>query len=321
MNRPILQRVEIPTPSSDGPVNVFILKGDAIVLIDTGPFTRPGVELLRGALRRLGAQIKHIDAILLTQAHVDHFGMAAVLNDRCNAVVCAGAAEQELIEDYPAAYLRQTRTIGDYAEHNGFPAALFRRVAGLERGVIGCARPLRLDVGVRDGQMLDFGNVSLRVLQTPGLPFGGVCYYEPRQRALFSGDLVTERPSPTVYFNGYAPAGRRVGLSFYLKSLRRLRALAVRRLCPGHSRHAARVKSAAGNQEQRSRITQRRVLRALRQSPKTAFAVTDEISKASRVGDCWRAFAGTLGVLEYLQRKLKVRSETDAQGQLTYVLR
>lgn len=320
MSRPTLERVEIPTPSSDGPVNVFILKGDALVLIDTGPITRPGVELLQRALRRLGAHLKHVDAILLTQAHMDHFGMAAVIGDRCNAVVCGNAAERELMEDYPAAYLRQMRSIGDYAERNGFPAPLFRRVSGLDRAVLSCARPLKVDVGVRDNQLMDFGNISLRVLHTPGLPFGGVCYYEARQHALFCGDLLMERPSPTVYFNGYAAPTRRVGLSYYLKSLKRLRDLAVRQLCPGHSRHPARLKSAAQKQERRSRITQRRVLRALREEPKNAYTVSNEITKASRVGDCWRAFAATLGVLEYLQRKLKVRAEVDGQGQLTYAL-
>lgn len=321
MTRPTLERVEIPTPSSDGPVNVFILKGDAIVLIDTGPITRPGVELLRQALRRVGAQFKHVDAILLTQAHMDHFGMASVIGDRSNAVVCSSPAERELMEDYPAAYLRQMRSIGDYAERHGFPAALFRRVSGLDRAVLGCARPLRLDVSVRDGQTMDFGNISLRVIQTPGLPFGGVCYYETRQRALFSGDVLMERPSPAVYFNGYAPPSRRVGLSHYLKSLRRLRTLAVGRLCPGHSRHSVPVKSAAQAQEKRSRITQRRVLRALREEPKTADTVAVEISCGTRVVDRWRAFAGTLGVLEYLQRKLKVRAEPDAQGRLKFALR
>jgi glyoxylase-like metal-dependent hydrolase (beta-lactamase superfamily II) len=318
--RPTLACLEVPTPSCDGPVNVFVLKGDAIVLIDTGPLTRAGLEMLKRGLARLGAQIKNVDAILLTAPHTDHFGMGALFNDRSNAIVCGHGADRELMEDFPAAHLRRLRAIGTYAQQHGFPDGLYRRVAGMERAALCCGRPLALDVAVRDGQHLEFGNILLRVVHTPGATPGTVCYYEPRLRSLFCGDLVLERPPATAYFNGYAPA-RKLGPAWYLRSLKHLGAIAARQICPGHSRAAPRVGGLAQRLERRARATQQKIFKVLHQTPQTAYAVANQIAPAARVADRWNSFARTLGVLEQLQQKLKVRTETNANGQLTFALR
>lgn len=320
MTRTLIQRVEVPTPSTDGPVNVFILKGDAIILIDTGPITRPGIELLKRGLHRVGAQMKHVDAVLLTQAHMDHFGMGSILNDRSNAIICGHPATRGLIEDFPAAQLRQIRAIGTYVERHGFPAALYRRVSSMDRAALSCARPVGLDVAVKDGLQMEFGNIKLRVIHTPGQTAGAVCYYEQSSRTLFAGDVIMDRPSASVFFNGHAP-NKKVGLSVYLKSLNRLRKIAARQVCPGHSRPMRRIKALTHRLERRVRETQHKVLRALRHSPKTAYAVTHEISPAHRVSDRWAAFARTLSVLEQLQGKLRVRSELTARGELFHALR
>lgn len=320
MSLPRIERIEIPTPSSDGPVNVFVLKGDALILIDTGPITRPGLELLKRGLRRMGAQVKNIDAVLLTRAHMDHFGMGSVLADRCNAVMCGHAADRELMEDFPSAWLRRLGLIGSYAEKNGFPAALFRRVSGMDRAALTCARSLTLDVPVQDGQQIDFGNIRLRVMHTPGPSIGSVCYFETRLRTLFSGDVALPRPPPSVYFNGWAPA-RKGGLGAYLASLHRLTSVAARQICPGHNRAVLRLKSLSTMLERGARVTQRKVLRALRQAPGTAFSISKQIDPAARVGDLWNSFARTLGTLEQLQRRLSVRAEADPEGHLVYALR
>ena len=41
-----------------------------------------------------------------------------------------------------------------------------------------------------DGQELTFGHLRLRVLHTPGHTPGGLCFYFPDQKALFSGDTL-----------------------------------------------------------------------------------------------------------------------------------
>lgn len=43
---------------------------------------------------------------------------------------------------------------------------------------------------VTDGELITFGDVSLKVLETPGHSYGGVCYYNEKDKVLFAGDTL-----------------------------------------------------------------------------------------------------------------------------------
>lgn len=80
-----------------------------------------------------------------------------------------------------------------------------------------------------DGQVLDLGDLALRVLHTPGHTADSVCLLVQgrAEDALLTGDTVLGRGSTVVAH----PEGR---LADYLASLQRLRALGPMVLLPGH---------------------------------------------------------------------------------------
>jgi len=43
---------------------------------------------------------------------------------------------------------------------------------------------------LKDGEILDLGNVKLKVIHTPGHSPGSICLYEPESKSLFSGDTI-----------------------------------------------------------------------------------------------------------------------------------
>jgi glyoxylase-like metal-dependent hydrolase (beta-lactamase superfamily II) len=72
------------------------------------------------------------------------------------------------------------------------------------------------------------GNSELQPIHTPGHAPEHVCFLDVRSRDVYCGDLV--RAAGTIVI----PASRGGDLRLYLDSLRRIRALAPRRLLPGH---------------------------------------------------------------------------------------
>ena len=68
-----------------GIVNVFIIKGESIILVDTGH--RKHGDKIVNELRKLYIQPEDIDLIILTHGHVDHIGSLPYLKEQTNAKV------------------------------------------------------------------------------------------------------------------------------------------------------------------------------------------------------------------------------------------
>jgi glyoxylase-like metal-dependent hydrolase (beta-lactamase superfamily II) len=81
---------------------------------------------------------------------------------------------------------------------------------------------------VRDGEPIRAGDTALRAIHTPGHAPDHFCFFDETSGDLYCGDLV--RANGTIVI----PATRGGDLVQYLESLRRIRAIAPRRLLPGH---------------------------------------------------------------------------------------
>jgi len=84
------------------------------------------------------------------------------------------------------------------------------------------------DKTLKGNEIIDLGDVKLKVIHTPGHTPGGICLYEPKSKSLFSGDTVFPHGSigRTDLHGG--------NLKDMLNSLKRLSELDIKTLYPGH---------------------------------------------------------------------------------------
>jgi hydroxyacylglutathione hydrolase len=68
-----------------GMVNVFVIKGESIILVDTG-HAKHGEKIVT-ELDKLGIQPEDLDLIILTHGHDDHIGSLPFLKERTHAKV------------------------------------------------------------------------------------------------------------------------------------------------------------------------------------------------------------------------------------------
>ncbi len=92
------------------------------------------------------------------------------------------------------------------------------------------ARTPRFDVDVllKDNMNIDLGDVSLRVIHTPGHTPGSICLYEPRSKSLFSG--VTIFPYGSIGRTDLPGGSSRA----IVDSISKLTELDITTLYPGH---------------------------------------------------------------------------------------
>jgi glyoxylase-like metal-dependent hydrolase (beta-lactamase superfamily II) len=73
--------ITLPTPFDVGPVNCFLLKGDAVTLIDCGPKTSEAKEILVSSLKENGLNFQDLDQYICTHYHPDHAGLSKEIQD------------------------------------------------------------------------------------------------------------------------------------------------------------------------------------------------------------------------------------------------
>lgn len=103
-------------------------------------------------------------AMLLTHGHFDHMMAVDELKKRWQVPVCVTEKENRLMAD---------------PEQNGCY-------------MIGRSVSASGDQFIKDGEALIFGGMLFEVIFTPGHTWGGVCYFMPQVKKLFSGDTLFE---------------------------------------------------------------------------------------------------------------------------------
>lgn len=168
--------------------NTYLLGRNRVIVIDPGPDDPAHVSAV---LERAAAHGGEVALILVTHGHGDHLGAAA-------AVAAGGTL--------PAHDAK--------AGMHSIPSVPIRRWGGGQSPLV-------------DGETVEEGDVSLRVLYTPGHAADHVVFYWEAERVLFSGDLILG--AGTVVLQP-----RDGALEEYLASLERVAHLDMAVIAPGH---------------------------------------------------------------------------------------
>jgi glyoxylase-like metal-dependent hydrolase (beta-lactamase superfamily II) len=150
------------------------------------------------------------------------------------ALVDAGVGHPEHLADIERALggatLARVFITHGHSDHVGGVPALRARWPALE--VIGFLPP---EGGSHESRVaagheirVAAGDTTLRVIPTPGHAPDHLCFFDEGSRDLYCGDLARIGGSVVI------PASKGGNLRDYLASLKRIRALAPRRLLPGH---------------------------------------------------------------------------------------
>jgi glyoxylase-like metal-dependent hydrolase (beta-lactamase superfamily II) len=316
-----LHQLKVPVPNN--PVGftlpyLFEVPGGAAI-IDPGWDADESVDSLKEQLGDLGLGFRDIKRVIVTHVHPDHYGMAGRVKEESGCEVLVHEKDIEFLR-WRANELPNT-DIDGWFERNGMPPSPGRRasVGGrMGRWMTG----IEPDTTMTDGQTLSVGRFELQVMWTPGHSPGHACFYEPNQELLLTGDHVLPTISPNV---GLWPGSEADPLGDYLRSLERLRGLAVKRVLPAHEYDFEDLNARLDGLEAHHEERLQEVIEAMAAGADTGYEIARGIKWSIGHFDGFdymtrrAAMTETMAHLEHLLRQGKITGEAD-NGVVRYTL-
>jgi glyoxylase-like metal-dependent hydrolase (beta-lactamase superfamily II) len=228
-------RIPVPLPMAYPKyLNCYLLElSDGAALIDTGWNTEAAWVALEGGVSAAGYVVDDIRAILITHSHSDHFGLAGRVRLTSGAWLGMHPAEAVAVQTRYG-----SRRESFYARHAellatmGYSSADSARVLADLRNRHRASEAATPDRLLADRQRLDLNGRYIEARWTPGHSPGHLCFFDRAANALFAGDHVLARTTPSV---GIHPLQQPNPLADFLASLYHMaREYAAARILPAH---------------------------------------------------------------------------------------
>ena len=314
---PGVHRLALPLGIQGIPtLSAYLLRDPAgDTLVDCGIATGAGEEAcseLDEALRACGSSVEGVARLVVTHAHIDHFGLAGEVVRRSGGELWMHRRTELDLEKYADPDEAVDNRELMLADHGLFGPELTVSSVGLRDWMPVMPSIGKPSVLLDGGERIAAGDRTWEFVSTPGHSPGHVCLWSAADRILCSGDHLLQVASPPVTFErGF----ERDPMGSYLESLERVAQLDPVLVLPGHgppfADGARRARTIARGKQRR--LDQVRELVAAR--PRTATELTEELHPGSFTG-AQRHFvmAELLATLAYHEARGVLKRERRADG-------
>ncbi|WP_026690959.1 MBL fold metallo-hydrolase [Alteribacter aurantiacus] len=227
---PSVYAITIPTPFLVGPVNVYVIEGEALTLVDTGVKTDEAKKVLAYELGELGYSFSDIELVVLTHHHPDHIGLVEEFG---HATIAAHPKTEPWLKGDPLFVEEKNAFFRKLYIAHGVEANIVDLIEKTNSFYMKYSSTMDVEVYLREGNYID-GLPGWTVIETPGHAQSQISLYRESDGILISGDHLIAHISSNAIIE--APYGdeteRPKTLLQYRDSLRKC--LHVKRAFSGH---------------------------------------------------------------------------------------
>jgi glyoxylase-like metal-dependent hydrolase (beta-lactamase superfamily II) len=230
-----VEQIPIPVPYL-GSVNLWLLKGDPLTLVDAGPANSEALSALENGLAQHGYALADIEQVLLTHHHLDHAGLAQTIRERSGATVVAHRGTAA----WGVGYHERARAEHRFSEalmlEHGVPEEIVAGTAPFFDHIIRDSEDFTTDRVLSDGDSVEAGGLTLRAVFRPGHSTTDTLFVDDDHGGAFVGDhLLANITSGAEIMPTELPGDeRRRALLEYLSNLRKTEVMQLTRCYPGH---------------------------------------------------------------------------------------
>ncbi|EHN10625.1 hypothetical protein YqjP [Patulibacter medicamentivorans] len=312
-----IHRISIPTPFGIGDVNVYLVEGEPLTLVDCGPNSATSLDVLEAGLADLGHALADVEQLVITHQHLDHVGLAATLGRRAGVAVTCLDLLAPVLEDWltfaasddddaRTLMLRHgvephvadaLRAVAEIVQHWGAPTPVGRRLA--------------------DGETLTLGGHDFTTHHRPGHSPSDTLLHDPARRIALCGDHLLSKVSSNALISraldGSSNGRRPQPLVQYRRSLLATRELEIEIGLGGHGGpvldHRALIDDRIAHQDRRAE----QLLGLLTHGPRSAHQLATTMWGDIAVTQAYLTLSEVLGHLDLLLDAGRVTEDDSAE--------
>jgi len=212
--RPEIHQIVLPLPAASGrsveSVQVHLIEGDPLTLVDTGTRDPASRAALESALEEIGYGLAEIERVVLTHAHPDHMGLVQSIREAGASLECwVHEADAPRVEAQDEVLRRQSAGTMELFREVGVPESRLEQIdpgrLGMLRRAARESESTAVDRLLRDGDRVAFKDFSLVVRHSPGHTPGHLLLEDEDLRMLFTGDQVMGQAIPNTENHYFLP--------------------------------------------------------------------------------------------------------------------
>ncbi len=271
---PSIEAIPLPLPYI-GSVNAWLLQGEPLTLLDTGPRSDEALGALEDGLRGRGLRVEDIELVVGTHHHHDHVGLAATIKRRSGAKIAVLDRAADYGSRFSEHVADERRFAGELMREHGMPPELRAPALALWDYIDATSESFTTDVRLADGDTIVAGGRELRVISRPGHSTSDTLFVDPRARVAFIGDHLLSKITPNTEIHPVAGPGspRSRSRVDYVDGLRLTARRPVERLLTGHGPVITAPAPLIERHFDQHRRRCRRIMRVLERGPASAYAI------------------------------------------------
>ena len=277
---------------------------------------------MRAELAARGFAFKDIRRVIITHAHVDHFGLAAHIVAESGARVLSHSRNHWWLTDFEREWVGRHAYYRDLFVRNGVPLELADRVIKGMRVMMQYAASVPEDkfVALEDGDAIQLGKDTWRVVYAPGHANGLICLYESGSRTLISSDHllrdITSNPVMEPPIRGETERPR--ALLEYLASMEKTARLDIRITLPAHGEPIYDVRALVDGRVAFHRSRLDHIEAQLECCAETPYEICNLLFPDLKAMDVFLGMSEVIGHLDILQAEGRVHVE-ESNGLVRYI--
>lgn len=306
-----IEKIILPTNFPVGPVNVFIVFGEKLTLIDTGLNLEQAWRDLNEGLHRLDVKMEDIEQIVLTHHHNDHAGMLQrILDIQPSIDVYTHGNTKIFLQDKD--YVKWS---GEYFErlfhHFGLPNEIIESYSFRKKtrktldGVL-------LHANLHEGCKVP-GMPGWKVMETKGHSMDHISLYCPDEELFICGDHIIQNMHAGIFLDAPMPGEPSPKMLVeYIRDLEKCKSISAKLTFSSHGPEFTDLSKAIDDELRNIENRIARTIKALRKigGKGTGFEIIQEMYQ-KRLKQAVFSFAFEIfSVLQLLEEENKVMVET-----------